>query len=612
MVDRVLGEMNGAGIVTPEGGAALRSAHLSKKIAEPAGLLSGHGASIELSLARGESNGRRTHGAPTDKAAAKGEAIALRGAAVRLRVSPGGVAEAREERRRGAAKGEDMVLGPAKIAEDPLSGLTVLSGVAAGANEARKHADGVGKVGTSAHHGIHQRPNKLGIRVRGGGGRGGWGELVTESPSLRETLGAVACLVDWLLTRQLLHPKDPFALDEVGVGWEGDIDKGVIANECLTLQEDRRYPFFCVSASDGLLEGGGSEDGGSGGGAKDGKAEEVKVEGGKERCVSPNGSGCACEGGGKGRSGKLRVAAAAVAAPAVAAAAAAAPTAAAAAAAAAPAALGAAATTAAAAALAVEGESERRRERGEGLQLNALEMRVWKGRRCRQRRKVGAERRPVEGGVREGGGVGGRYQSKPGGGREGEESQEEEWSSELAGSTGAIRRRDEDERLAAPNAKASSASLGLRPKFCGGGGGMLRVGAEIKEEGSMEEGIAPEGRRGGGMSKKATSNLGDLTNATLSDAVLLRGMGEGVGLLNAAGFAVSGEGMIEELTPTIRVKAADGAFEVCAALLSPGNDHSRHLILRVKEEDSRVPTVVVDEDEHVSVPLARADGIRAP
>ncbi|CAI7824500.1 unnamed protein product [Closterium sp. NIES-54] len=453
MVDRVLGEMNGAGIVTPEGGAALRSAHLSKKIAEPAGLLSGHGASVELSLARGESNGRRTRGAPTDKAAAKGEAIALRGAAVRLRVSPGGVAEAREERRRGAAKGEDMVLGPAKIAEDPLSGLTVLSGVAAGANEARKHADGVGKVGTSAHHGIHQRPNKLGIRVRGGGGRG---------------------------------------------------------------------------------------------------------------------SGCACEGGGKGRSGKLRVAAAAAAAPA--AAAAAAPTAAAAAAAAAPAALGAAATTAAAAALAVEGESERRRERGEGLQLNALEMRVWKGRRCRQRRKVGAERRPVEGGVREGGGVGGRYQSKPGGGREGEESQEEEWSNalqgtrgELAGSTGAISRRDEDERLAAPNAKASSASLGLRPKFCGGGGGMLRVGAEIKEEGSMEEGIAPEGRRGGGMSKKATSNLGDLTNATLSDAVLLRGMGEGVGLLNAAGFAAEGLGTPGASGAAVAAAAATAAAAAAAA-----------------------------------------------
>ncbi|CAI7906767.1 unnamed protein product [Closterium sp. NIES-54] len=179
VVDMVLGEMDGASVVTPEGGAALRSAQLSKNIAEPAGLMSDHGASVELSVAQGESNGRRMRGAPTDKAAAKGEAIALRGAAIRL-LSGLPVAEVREERREGAAKGEDMVLGPAKIAEDPLSGLPVLGGVEAGANEARKHADGVGKVGTGAHHGIHQRPNKIGIRVSERGGRGGWGKLVTE------------------------------------------------------------------------------------------------------------------------------------------------------------------------------------------------------------------------------------------------------------------------------------------------------------------------------------------------------------------------------------------------------------------------------------------------
>ncbi|CAI7783922.1 unnamed protein product [Closterium sp. NIES-53] len=119
MVDRVLSEVDGAGVVTPEGGAGLRGAKLSKKKAEPAGLLGGHGASVELSLAGGEGNGGGACGALANKAAAKGEAVALRGAVVRLRVSPGGVAKARKEGRGGATKSESMVLGAAKVAEDP-------------------------------------------------------------------------------------------------------------------------------------------------------------------------------------------------------------------------------------------------------------------------------------------------------------------------------------------------------------------------------------------------------------------------------------------------------------------------------------------------------------
>ncbi|CAI7812178.1 unnamed protein product [Closterium sp. NIES-54] len=94
MVDRVLSEVDGAGIVTPEGGAGLRGTKLSKMKAEPTGFLGGQGASIELGFAGGEGNREGARGAPAAKAAAEGEAIALRGAAVRLRIGPGGVAEA--------------------------------------------------------------------------------------------------------------------------------------------------------------------------------------------------------------------------------------------------------------------------------------------------------------------------------------------------------------------------------------------------------------------------------------------------------------------------------------------------------------------------------------
>ncbi|CAI7866985.1 unnamed protein product [Closterium sp. NIES-53] len=127
-------------------------------------------------------------------------------------------------------------------------------------------------------------------------------------------------------------------------------------------------------------------------------------------------------------------------------------------------------------AVAEKGGSERRRERGEGAQRSGPGRRL---RRGQQRRTEGVERQRGGGEEREGGEV---DALKGTGG-------------ELARGMGAIGRWDEDEGLAAPNEKVGSIKLGLRSEFCGGGGGMLRVGAEIEEEGGMEEGIAPKGGR---------------------------------------------------------------------------------------------------------------------
>ncbi|CAI7771904.1 unnamed protein product, partial [Closterium sp. NIES-54] len=57
-------------------------------------------------------------------------------------------------------------------------------------------------------------------------GGGGVGEPVIFSPSLGEPLSAIPGLVDRIFAWQLLHPKDPLALDKVGIGWEGDINEG--------------------------------------------------------------------------------------------------------------------------------------------------------------------------------------------------------------------------------------------------------------------------------------------------------------------------------------------------------------------------------------------------
>ncbi|CAI7746732.1 unnamed protein product [Closterium sp. NIES-53] len=123
-----------------------------------AGILNGHGAGVQLGLAGRKNDGSGSSGALVYEPAAKSENVALRGASIWLRVRPGGVAEAREEGEEGAAKVEDMVLGPAKVAQDPLSSFRVLCGVAAWANEASEHADGVGKFEVGAHHGDISNP----------------------------------------------------------------------------------------------------------------------------------------------------------------------------------------------------------------------------------------------------------------------------------------------------------------------------------------------------------------------------------------------------------------------------------------------------------------------
>ncbi|CAI7821117.1 unnamed protein product [Closterium sp. NIES-54] len=156
VIDGILSEVDGASVVTPESGARLWDTKLCKKKAEPSRLLGGHGANVELGLAGGERNGGGAGGASADKAAAKGETVALGGAAV---------------------------------AEDPLSSFPVFLSVTTGANEPDEHTDGVGEVRAVAHHCVHQRPNEFSIGVRGGGGRSGWSELVAEGEGGGHGLG---------------------------------------------------------------------------------------------------------------------------------------------------------------------------------------------------------------------------------------------------------------------------------------------------------------------------------------------------------------------------------------------------------------------------------------
>jgi len=76
-----------------------------KEVREPEDLLGCSCTSIELGLAARKGNRWRAGCTPTDKAGAKGGAVALAGATVHLVVCPRGVCVAREDRG-SAAKGE--------------------------------------------------------------------------------------------------------------------------------------------------------------------------------------------------------------------------------------------------------------------------------------------------------------------------------------------------------------------------------------------------------------------------------------------------------------------------------------------------------------------------
>ena len=86
--DRLLGKVDGGGIVTVEDRSGGGTPELRKKVREPASLLRSHGGSVQLSLGRGESDGGGAGGAPADGSRAQGEAIALSATAVWLTISP--------------------------------------------------------------------------------------------------------------------------------------------------------------------------------------------------------------------------------------------------------------------------------------------------------------------------------------------------------------------------------------------------------------------------------------------------------------------------------------------------------------------------------------------
>ncbi len=165
VVDRgVASEGDAALVVLVDGrGAVLREAEFEEEGAEPDGFLGGEGERHVLGFRGGESDGGLALGLPRDGGVAEAEDVAGGGFAFDEVAAPVGVGVAGEERKVAVGAGglevELEVDRALDVAEDALGGLHVGFGRVGG--EAADDVDGVGDVGTSADHQMHERADEL-------------------------------------------------------------------------------------------------------------------------------------------------------------------------------------------------------------------------------------------------------------------------------------------------------------------------------------------------------------------------------------------------------------------------------------------------------------------
>ncbi|GJP65955.1 hypothetical protein CLOP_g22847 [Closterium sp. NIES-67] len=118
--------------------------------------------------------------------------------------------------------------------------------------------------------------------------------------------------------------------------------------------------------------------------------------------------------------------------------------------------------------------------------------------------------------------------------------------------------------------------------------GLVDVHSSVSEEDGVEKSITPERRRAGGVNEKTPGGLCNFSNTSFCHAILLRGVREGVSVVNTMGGEIGREMVIEEFTAAIGMEAANGTTEVGARLLGPGDDKGRCFGLRAKEGDRGV------------------------
>ncbi|GJP41229.1 hypothetical protein CLOM_g899 [Closterium sp. NIES-68] len=111
---------------------------------------------------------------------------------------------------------------------------------------------------------------------RGSGGRRVRVKEVMAVP-LHKSFGAVAGLIDWVVAREELDPKYPFAFDHVVVERAGYVDEGAVADKGLVLFEDCLAPMRVVGACHSFViisrledDGRTGEDQGEKGGGREG------------------------------------------------------------------------------------------------------------------------------------------------------------------------------------------------------------------------------------------------------------------------------------------------------------------------------------------------------
>ena len=201
--------------------------------------------------------------------------------------------------------------------------------------------------------------------------------------------------------------------------------------------------------------------------------------------------------------------------------------------------------------------------------------------------------------------VGGGVKEEPTRGVE-VEADKHKWlaaGAEFATRSAALVHGKKDVCRAPPDAGAGGIRLLPSPSFMGSHVGEESVRKIVVKNCSMLEGIAPEMGRGLGGKKEATRHLHEELVARLSHPILLRGVREGVGVMDALCGKEGGKSVVEELPTPIRVEALDFAIKQILNLEGPSTDGSGGVALVAKEVHVAKPGVVINNGESIGVAL---------
>lgn len=138
------------------------------------------------------------------------------------------------------------------------------------------------------------------------------------------------------------------------------------------------------------------------------------------------------------------------------------------------------------------------------------------------------------------------------------------------------------------------------------------MGKVVVDDSCVLKSIAPEVARCSGGEEKTASHLDQLLVAGLCNAILLGGVGKGVGVVDPLCCKEGRQRVVEKLAASICVKALHLDAKQIVHLGGPRLDGCGRITLVAQQVDTPKPAVVIHNGEGVGMALRCCDRCRAP